>query len=456
MADVARGSIRNGLSLAGGIIVTMSALVFIVVFLLDMLGLHTNPYLGIVFFIVVPAVFILGLLFIPLGMWLERRRRVTGKSARVGWPRLDLNDPVHRRMAFIVLVLTMANIVIVSLAAYRGIEFMDSPTFCGQVCHEVMQPEFTAYQNGPHSRVACVQCHIGPGAPWFVQAKLDGTRQVVAVLLNSHARPISSPVHNLRPAREVCEQCHWPEKFHGDTIFTHREFGDDEAVTESVTTMRLHVGGGGDKIGRAVGIHWHMSPLVQVDYVATDDKRQVISYVKVKDQTGAEREYFVDGITQAQLDLGEKRTMDCMDCHNRPSHKFQASPERAIDEAISNGEIAQSLPFVRREALAALKVNYPDQVSAQQEIATRLVSFYKANGADIYATRKAEVDKAVEITQRIYGRNVFPSMQVTWGSYPNNIGHMESPGCFRCHDDSHKTKDGRVIKQDCELCHDMQ
>ena len=111
---------------------------------------------------------------------------------------------------------------------------------------------------------------------------------------------------------------------------------------------------------------------------------------------------------------------------------------------------------MRREALAALKVNYPDQVSAQQEIASRLVSFYKANGADIYAARKADVDKAVEITQRIYGRNVFPSMQVTWGSYPNNIGHMDSPGCFRCHDDNHKAKDGRVIKQDCELCHDIQ
>jgi len=456
MADVARGSVRNALSVAGAAIVTMSALVFIVVFLLDLFGLHTNPYLGIVFFVIVPFFFILGLLLIPLGMWRERRRRITGKSSRVGWPQLDLNNPVHRRTTFIVLVLTMANIVIVSLAAYRGIEFMDSPSFCGQVCHEVMQPEFTAYQNGPHSRVACVQCHIGPGAPWFVKSKLDGTRQVVAVLLNSHSRPISSPVHNLRPAREVCEQCHWPEKFHGDKIVVKKEYADDEAVTESVTTVRLHVGGGGDKIGRAIGIHWHMSPLVKVEYIATDDKRQVISYVKVKDQTGAEREYYVDGITQAQLDAGERREMDCMDCHNRPSHKFDSSAERAIDEAISNGEIARSLPFVRREAVAALKVNYPDQVTAQQEIATRLVNFYKGNGNDLYAARKADVDRVVEAAQRIYSRNIFPSMKVTWGSYPNNIGHMDSPGCFRCHDDNHKSKDGHVIKQDCETCHEIQ
>lgn len=455
MADVAPGSVRNGVSLAGGVIVTMSALVFIVVFLLDMLGLHTNPYLGIVFFVIVPAFFILGLLLIPIGMWMERRRRASGKSSRVGWPRLDLNDPVHRRTAFIVLVLTMANVVIVSLAAYRGIEFMDSPSFCGEVCHEVMQPEFTAYQNGPHSRVGCVQCHIGPGAPWFVKAKLDGTRQVVAVLLNSHARPISSPVHNLRPAREVCEQCHWPEKFHGDKMMVKKDYADDEAVTESATTLRLHVGGGGDRIGRAVGIHWHMSPLVQVEYIATDDKRQVISYVKVKDEKGDVREYFVDGVTQAQLDAGEHRNMDCMDCHNRPSHKFAPSPERAIDGAISNGEIAQGLPFIRREAVAALKVNYPDQVTAQQEIATRLVNFYRSNG-DVYSARKGDVDRAVETAQRIYARNIFPAMKVAWGSYPDNIGHTDSPGCFRCHDDNHKSKDGRVIKQDCESCHEIQ
>ena len=167
------------------------------------------------------------------------------------------------------------------------------------------------------------------------------------------------------------------------------------------------------------------------------------------------REYFVDGVSQAQLDAGEHRKMDCMDCHNRPSHRFDASAERAIDETLANAEIARTLPFVRREAVAALKVNYPDQATAQQEIATRLVGFYKSNG-DIYATRKADVDRLVEGVQRIYARNIFPSMRVTWGSYPNNIGHMDSPGCFRCHDDNHKTKDGRVIKQDCETCHEIQ
>ena len=349
----------------------------------------------------------------------------------------------------------MANIVIVSLAAYRGIEFMDSPAFCGQVCHAVMQPEFTAYQNGPHSRVTCVQCHIGPGAPWFVKSKLDGTRQVVAVLLNSYSRPIPSPVHNLRPAREVCEQCHWPEKFAGDLLVTKHEFSDDEAVTESTTTLRMHVGGGGEKVGRAVG-----HPLAHESGGGGQlhrDRRQAAGD-SVREGQGSDRRRA--GVLRGRRDAGAARRrrappMDCMDCHNRPSHKFAASPERAIDDAIANGEIAQSLPFIRREAVAALKVNYPDAVTAQQDIAARLTGFYRSNG-DVYATRKADVDHAVESAQRIYSRNIFPSMNVVWGTYPNNIGHMDSPGCFRCHDDNHKTKDGRVIKQDCDMCHDIQ
>jgi hypothetical protein len=453
MADNVRALIRNAVSLTGAAIVTLSAVLFFVVFFLDLLGLHTNPYIGIVFFIVIPAFFILGLLLIPIGIFVERRRGASGRTTPLHWPHIDLNNPSHRRGAFIVFILTLVNVVVVSLAAYKGVEFMDTTTFCGEVCHTVMQPEFTAFQDGPHSRVTCVQCHIGPGAPFFVKSKLDGTRQVVAVLINSYSRPIKSPVITLRPAREVCEQCHWPEKFHGDKVNVHREYGDDEKVTESVTTMRVHVGGGSEKLGVATGIHWHMNVANEVTYIATDDKRQVIGYVAVKDRTGAVREYFAEGVTDEQIKNGERRTMDCMDCHNRPSHAFEPSPERAVDDAIAAGEMPK-LPFVRREAVAALKVNYPDQLSAQQDIATRLTSFYKSSGE--YNSRRGDVDRAVAAAQRAYSRNVFPRMNVTWGTYPNNIGHTTAPGCFRCHDDNHKSKDGLVIKQDCDLCHDME
>ena len=445
--------IRNGISLTGIVIVTVTAVLFLIVFLADLFGMHANPYGGIIFFLIVPGLFILGLLMVPIGIWRERRRIQKGLPER-GWPRLDLNDPHQRHVVFAFTVLTLVNIVIVSLAAYRGIEFMDSPSFCGQVCHTVMEPEFVAYQDGPHSRVTCVSCHIGPGAPYLVKSKLDGTRQVVAVAMNSYARPINSPVHTLRPAREVCEQCHWPEKFHGDRIKRIPEYKDDEQSTDNGTTLRIHVGGGSVKLGTAAGIHWHMNVANEVEYIATDEKRQVIPYVRVKDRTGAVREYFVDGTTPEQLAKGERRLMDCMDCHNRPSHRFSATPERAVDGAIATGEIPHDLPYIRRQAVEALKGTYQDKATAQEEIASKLMSFYRSAPGDVFRTKQDEVERAVRATQRLYDRNNFPAMHVTWGTYSDNLGHNDFPGCFRCHDDEHKTKDGRVIKQDCEQCHD--
>jgi hypothetical protein len=279
--------IRSPMSVVGMVLTTVSAVLFLVVFLADLFGLHTNPYIGIVFFLILPGIFLLGLLLIPLGAWLERRRRAAGKPpSEVHWPRVDLNVPSQRRTAVAIFALTMANVVIVSLAAYRGIEYMDSVQFCGQVCHEVMKPEFTAYQDGPHSRVTCVACHIGPGASWFARSKVSGLRQVVAVSLNSFSRPIPSPVHDLRPAREVCEQCHWPEKFHGDLIRRKAEYADDEANSETVTTLQLKVGGGSERTGGATGIHWHTNPQVEIEYITTDEKRQVIPYVRLQERDG--------------------------------------------------------------------------------------------------------------------------------------------------------------------------
>ncbi|HSC27758.1 MAG TPA: NapC/NirT family cytochrome c [Vicinamibacterales bacterium] len=454
--EVRQGLYRNGMSLAGAVIVTTAAVLFLTIFLLDLLGFHTNPYVGIVFFIVIPALFLLGLLIIPIGMILERRRRRRGDRRHYEWPRIDLNRPTHRRTALAVLSLTLANMIIVSLAAFRGVELMDSVEFCGLVCHEVMEPEYAAYEDGPHSRVLCVQCHIGPGAPWFVRSKLSGTRQVFAVLFDTHSRPIASPVENLRPARDTCEQCHWPDKFHGDKVNVIREYANDEAVTETVTTLRVHVGGGSERIGVATGIHWHMSLANEVEYISTDGRRQVIPYVRLRTRDGEVREYFDESVTPEELATGERRRMDCVDCHNRPSHPFSASPERAVDRAIAAGAIPRTLPYVRREAVEALRVGYSSREAAEEEIATRLIGFYRNGPTDLYAARREDVDRAVHATQLLYRRNVFPRMKVEWGTHPNNVGHIDSPGCFRCHDDTKKTKDGAVISQDCSLCHTIE
>jgi hypothetical protein len=457
MPALFRSPFQNWISIVGGFFTTIAAVLFLAVFLLDLFGYHANPYIGIVFFLIVPAIFLLGLLLVPLGVWVERARQRAGRPAsKPHWPRIDLNDPHTRRVTFAVVLLTVVNVLIVSLAAYRGIEEMDSVAFCGQVCHEVMEPEFVAYQDGPHSRVSCVQCHIGPGAPWFVRSKVDGVRQVFAVLMNSHERPIPSPVQTLRPARDVCEQCHWPEKFHGDKVNVIREFGDDEANTEAATTLQIHVGGGSQRLGVATGIHWHMNVANEIEYVAIDDKRQEIGYVRLRDRSGNVKEYWAEGVDRERVARGERRTMDCMDCHNRPAHPFDPSAERAVDRAMARGEISQKLPFARREAVAAIKEVYPDQQVALDAIAARLRAFYREQYRDVYDRQRPEVERAVRAAQDLYRRNVFPSMKVGWGTYPNNVGHIAFPGCFRCHDESHKAADGSTIRQDCDMCHTIQ
>jgi cytochrome c556 len=433
------------------VITTISAVVFIVVLLGDLFGLHTNPYLGIVFFLL-PALFVLGLLLIPLGAWVERRRRAAGRPpASLDWPRIDLNEPRQRTAAVIIFVLTMANIVIVSLGAYKGVEYMDSVGFCGQVCHTPMKPELVAHQQGPHARIACVKCHVAPGAGSFVRSKLAGTRRLLAVSRGSYSRPIVAAPEDLVASRDTCEQCHSSNRFRGDMTRRIPEYAEGETNAESVTTLRLHVGGT-DRVGRTTGIHWHADPATVVEYIATDDQRQTIPWVRVTDGNGV-REYAVGTVPPDEPPRGERRRMECTDCHNRPSHAIPATPERAVNAAISRGEIPVMLPFVRREAVKALKGSHPSEQAALDAISIALRDFYKAQPAPAAG---AEIDRAVLATQNIYRRSVFPEMKVTFGTYANNIGHIDAPGCFRCHDDEHVAKDGKTIGQDCETCHAIE
>jgi hypothetical protein len=444
---------RHPLSIVGAALTTVGALLFLTFFVIDLIGYHFGPYAGILFFFLFPAIFVAGLILIPIGGWLQRRKGAD--AAATAWPRLDLNDARQRRWTFFVLVATIVNVVIISLAAYSGVEYMETVSFCGQVCHEVMQPEFTAHQDAPHSSIACVQCHVGPGAGGFVRSKMSGSRQLVSVALGNFERPVPTPARDLVPARDTCERCHWPEKFHGDKVKVIREYADDEVNTETVTTMDLRVGGGNERLAIATGIHWHMNLANRVEYIATDDKRQVIPWVRVTDRLGGVREYQVDGAKPEDLARGERRTMDCMDCHNRPSHTFDPSAEKAVDRRLASGEMPR-LPFVRREALAAVKEKYASEEAAMTAISQRLTEFYRTKYPDIYAKAKQDVDRAISAVQRAYSRNIFPKMNITWGTYINNIGHNDFPGCFRCHDDLHKTKDGKAIGQDCELCHKMR
>lgn len=445
---------RNAISIVGALTTTIAAVMFLAFFLVDVWGFHTNPYLGIIFFVFFPALFVLGLLLIPIGVWRERRRRLAGLAPSMQtWPRIDLNSPGVRKIAFAILILTPVNVLIVSAAGYKAIEVSDSVAFCGATCHEVMQPEYAAYQYGPHARVKCVDCHIGPGADWFVQAKISGARQVIAVLTGNHSRPIQSPVHNLRPAIGTCQQCHWPAKFHGDKIETIYDYADDEANTETKTSLRLRIGGL-DGAGRPQGIHWHVAEENAIEYISLDEKRQNIAWIQQTTPNGVV-EYRAEGVTDADIAKGQRRRMDCIDCHNRPSHIFERSVERGVNKVISSGGAAKDLPFLKREAVAALKAEYTSHEDASAKIEAALNTFYQKQYPDTFTSRKADIARTVASLQALYKRNVFPSMKLTWGYHADNRGHMEFPGCFRCHDDLHKSADGKVIRQDCELCHEV-
>jgi hypothetical protein len=357
-----------------------------------------------------------------------------------------------RHLAIFVGITTIANLILGSLFAYQGVSYMDSVSFCGKTCHTVMQPEYTAYQNSSHSRVDCVACHIGPGASWFVKSKLSGLGQLVAVTLNNYPRPVPTPVRNLRPARETCEACHWPQKFGEDRLRIIPTYADDEANTLTKTVLLMRIGGGHG----SPGIHGaHLGPGVTIQYHPADESRQTIPQVEYRNAlTGRSAIYTATGAKPDALKNLPARQMDCMDCHNRPTHVF-ALPERAVNKALASGEISQSLPFVKKQGVEILKKAYASQEEAAASIPAALESYYKANQPAVYAARRADIDRASKALVAIYARNVFPEMKVTWGTYPNNVGHTDFPGCFRCHDDNHAAAGGQKITNDCNTCHQL-
>jgi hypothetical protein len=442
-------ALRHPAALFGMTITTVMVILFLVLLLLDAFGYFENPYFGLLLFAAIPAGFVLGLLLIPLGVWLDRRRQRRHPEAPApDWPVFDLRVAHQRRIIGAVVVLTCINLVLLSVAAFGAVHYMETSQFCGEVCHTTMEPQYVGHQSGPHARVACVACHVGPGVGALVESKMAGTRQLWQVATRKVPRPVPSPVHSMRPARDTCENCHWPEKFHADEVRVFREFAEDEQNTETATTLTLFVGGGSAALGIGTGIHWHMNLDNQIEYVTVDPKRETIPYVRLQKRDGTVREYLAPGVTAEQIAAGERRRMDCMDCHNRPAHTFAGTPERAVNDAIALGRIPKELAFVRREALAAVSAEYPGKTEALQAIAARLREFYQANPADARL-----VERAIAGAQDLWARNVFPAMNVKWGTYPNHIGHVDTPGCFRCHDDEHKASDGSVIRQDCEICH---
>jgi nitrate/TMAO reductase-like tetraheme cytochrome c subunit len=440
--------LRHPLSITGVVLATSAGVVFLALLAAELLGLFTNPYAGLVVFVVMPALLVLGLILIPLGMWLEHRRVRAHPEAAREWFVIDFRSPATRRWATGVVALTAVNLAIILVAGYGSLHYMESPSFCGQTCHTPMHPQFTAWQDATHSRVACVQCHVGEGGRALVKYKLNGIRQLYHVVTNRYPRPIPG-VADMRPARDVCGTCHWAGKGFGNVVRAKREYADDETNTETMTILLLGVGGPGLPATSGRAIHWHADPRVRIEFISSDHERQTIPYVSVTDAQGNVREYTADGTKPEDLAKGERRVMDCIDCHNVVAHRISPTAEQAVDTAIAAGRITRSLPFVRREAVRLVKADHASVDEGVTAIGRELRAFYASrSGVD-----SGQLDNAVSSLQSIYRRNVFPSMKVTFGTYPDNRGHMTSNGCFRCHDGSHTAKDGTSISADCEYCH---
>lgn len=449
---------NNFITVSGILLVGFSVMLLVTFALFEIVSPAGNPYVDIIGFLVLPSLLIIGMAVVPFGILIKSwrlRRRNPGQRLAFRYPRVDLSDPKQRRVAKVLFVASFISLPVVGVSSYHGYHYTDSSAFCGKACHSVMEPEATTYERSPHARVACAECHIGEGAGWFVKSKLSGTRQVLATLRETYSRPIAPAIQHLRPAQETCEHCHWPQKFYGAQLKEIPHFAREEDNERRDVVMLLNIGGGHSSSGPVEGIHWHMALANKIEYIATDDHLQVIPWVRMTDRLGEEVIYRSDGRPSSDPPPeGRLRIVDCMDCHNRPAHEFRA-PQEGVDLMLSAGRIDATLPFIKREAVKSLVVKYPDVETAERKIGSSLIDFYKINYPELWnSTRGAvNVKQAVDVVREVYRSSFFPHMRVDWTTYPDNIGHLYSPGCFRCHDGKHINQAGNALDQDCGSCH---
>ena len=447
--------VRNWVSLAGFGLIALALAYTLFAVMVTFLGIEPNPYFGLLVYILFPSIALAGLVLVPIGALLERRRRRKVAPGQIpAYPRIDLNLVTARQSLFVLLGVSGIFLTLIVAATFRAYEFTDSISFCGELCHTPMRPEFVAYEDSAHARVPCVSCHVGPGASWYVRSKFSGAYQVYAVLSNAYPRPIPTPIRALRPVREACERCHWPQKFYGAQLKVFTHFASDEKNTPQVIQMLINTGGGSAETGRATGIHWHMAISNKVLFVAKDKQQQNIPWVRMETEDGRVTEYFskADPVDPKQIEGMEKHLVECVTCHSRPSHTFRP-PDRAVDEAFIAGGLDSSLPSLKEQAVKVLSGSYSSTEAAAQGIATGLDAFYHNHYAQLYGQKGPRIKQAIATVQSIYKNNFFPAMKADWRTHPDNIGHFYYPGCFRCHDGQHVSPDGRVLPNECETCH---
>ncbi len=411
-------------------------------------------YFGMVIWALMPAFILAGLALIPLGLFLVGREAGGGRFSLGAFDEL-ISVPTAgalSKVLAVVMGLTVINVIFFSTVSYEAYHYMDSSEFCGQVCHQVMAPEHAVYQRSPHGGVECVKCHIGPGAGFFVKSKMSGAWQMVAVLADIYPRPIPTPVHNLRPARDTCEQCHDPQTFQGSKIKVVKIYTEDEDNTLRYTILNVRIGGG-EEIGHpSEGVHWHISDTQTVTYETTDEAWEDVVRVRLDDtEDGSSKVWTrIDAPTDGLPTV--ERVMDCVDCHNRTAHHFLGA-EEALDQAMALERVDAAIPWIKREGLAVLTEDYADEEEAAAAI-RGLAGRYQADRPAAWAEHQEAIEAAIEVLLEIWNLYVHPEMNITWNTYPSRRTHTGTRGgCYRCHNDDVVDEEGTPLNSECEVCH---
>ncbi|MBN2413943.1 NapC/NirT family cytochrome c [candidate division KSB1 bacterium] len=451
-------SFYNLTSYIGAVIALIALFMFIFLYALTSISGFDKAYIGIVIFIVIPFFLILGLLLIPIGMLNKiRRQKKSGEIESRELPVLNLNLPNHRNATIIFAIGTTLFLFLSAFGSYHAYHFTESNRFCGTLCHKLMVPEYTSYQLSPHARVKCAECHIGSGANWYVKSKLSGLYQVYATVANVYPQPIPTPIKNLRPARETCEECHWPQKVYGKQQRKEFYYLPDEDNTRWEIDLLMNTGGGNPALGQSSGIHWHVNSDIDIEYITTDEKRSSIPRVIQTNKVTGEQ--IIYNNIEEPLEEGDgedsfrdQRVMDCIDCHNRPGHIYN-DPSKFINISLASGLIDDTLPLIKQVAVEACLQEYETTEQAFGEIKNYIQSFYQENYPEITESKNREIEKSIAGVQQAFSQNIFPEMKVRWENYPDYIGHMTSQGCFRCHDGKHAGDNGEMISHECVVCH---
>ncbi len=445
----------NPITLIGATMIIISIildllLVFIGFFLSDV-----NPYLGIFSYIVLPAFILFGLILIFVGAIIENRKILSAKVKDKRLPIIDLNNAKHQIALLLFSGGTIIVIVLLLYGLFQTYKYTDTSEFCGTVCHEVMQPQFVTYSNSPHSNVPCVKCHIDNDAKWYIRSKVGGVKQVVSVLFDRYPRPIPTPLGALRPSQKSCEKCHWPKFFHNDQKVFKKYYLSDKENSEYKISYLLKISGSKGDFGKHGGIHHAMVVSNDIYYLPLDSSRNVIPWIKVISKIdGTERVYRDTTIKfdESLITDGRVRKFDCIDCHNRPSHIF-TNPYTLVNKKIASGEISRTLPCIKKVAIQALESYTFSRETSEKDIRTFITRYYKNNYPELLDKRKKDIDRAIYAINEIYLHYYFPKMKANWKKYDNHLGHIYSPGCFRCHDNKHVSNDNKVITNDCNVCH---